>query len=320
MLKALRTIHTIKPATTNMAARLGFTVFVRGSLRDQVDALQDLCGRLGAGLGGGSPRFFRSRGNPAWAPLSGSRSGSGAQLRLAELAGASPGGWLLELATHGGCESDATGDWWQFADLPAVLGIERASYVRVLLASGTRAAVLTALSEWSLDHLRLWWGTGGHVFHHTHGSPVFAHRRMAALAKRHWAVQIQDMTALQWDALRGMPGVNWLTLVGDAFALAGGLTTDAVASEAAAHIGRGVFYRRGVHGIALAAGSGPSTGDINVGDDLSHYARVAELLDPLLLDAHTPLSGPFARPEVLTAWLKRFGNAQNWLECDIATR
>ena len=29
-----------------------------------------------------------------------------------------------------------------------------------------------------------------------------AHERMAALAKRYWGVQIQDITALQWDGSR----------------------------------------------------------------------------------------------------------------------
>jgi hypothetical protein len=315
MLNALRTTHTIKPATSDMAARLGFTVFVRGPLHDQIDALQDLWRRLDAGFGGGRPRFFRSRGSPLWASLPESGSGS----RLTALANASPGGWLLELAEHRDCESDGSGAWWQFADLAPVLAMERASYLRVLLASDASAANLVALSEWSIDHLRLWWGAGGFVFHHTRGSPAFASRRMAALAKRHWAVQIQDMAALQWDALRGMPGVNWLTLIGDAFAQAGGLTTDKVATEAAAHTSRAVFHRRGLQGIALAAGSRPSSGDINLGDDLSNYVRIAQLVEPLLLAGHTPLSGPFARPEVLAAWLKRLADPQTWLECDISS-
>ena len=315
MLDALRTIHTIKPATTDMSARLGFTVFVRGSLNEQIDGVQALWSRAGAGLGTGRSRFFRSRGRPSWEALPEDES----KPALAELAGASPGGWLLELAEHRECESDGSGTWWQFADLPPVRGMERASYVRVLLASGTPTVSLAALGEWSIDHLRLWWGAGGFVFHHTHGSPAAANRRMAVLAKRHWAVQIQDMAALQWDALRGMPGVNWLTLIGDEFAQAGGLTTDDLASAADSHTSHGVFHRRGVHGIALAAGSNPSRGDINVGDDLSNHVRIAKLVDPLLLEGHTPLSGPFARPEVLTAWLKRFADPQAWLECDIAS-
>lgn len=314
MLNALRTIHTIKPATTDMSARLSLTVFVRGSLHEQIDALQDLWRRLGAGLGGGRARFFRSRGRPLWVPLPEAEP----QPVFAELTGSSPGGWLLELAEHCECESDATGAWWQFADLPPVRGIERASYVRVLLAAGTPASTLAALGEWSIDHLRLWWGAGGFVFHHTRGSPVFAYRRMAALAKRHWAVQIQDMAALQWDALRGMPGVNWLTLIGDEFANVGGLTTDEIASEAALSTSLGLFHRRGAQGIALAAGSTPSSGDINLCEDMSNYVRIAKLVDPLLLETQTPLSGPFARPEVLTAWLKRFRDPRPWLECDIA--
>ncbi|MDP9044235.1 MAG: DUF3396 domain-containing protein [Pseudomonadota bacterium] len=314
MLNALRTLHAIAPATTDMAARLGFTVFVHGSLHDQMDALEDLWRRLSAGLCGGPPRFFRSRGSPAWVSLPQAGPGPG----LADLAGSSSGGWLLELAEHREAESDASSTWWQFADLTPVRGIERASYVRVLLPSGTRPAALAALGEWSIDHLRLWWGAGGYVFHHTHGAPVFAATRMAALAKRHWAVQIQDVAALQWDALRGMPGVNWLTLVGDAFAQAHGMTAADIGSAAALSASRGVFHRRATHGIALAAGSGPSRGDINLADDLSSYISIARLVEPLLLTTHLPLSGPLSRPDVLSAWLKRYSEPKPWLECSIA--
>jgi hypothetical protein len=294
-----------------MAPRLGFTAFVRGSIHEQIDALQEL---LDAGRSGGRPRFARSRGSPMWVSF----PDSGTLARLTELTGATRRGWRLELAEHGDCEADGSGAWWQLADLPPVLGMERASYVRVLLASDASATALAELGDWSINRLRLWWGAGGFMFHHTRGSPAFAARRMAALAKRHWAVQIQDMAALQWDALRGMPGVNWLTLIGDEFAQSCGLTTDKIASQAAVDESRGVFHRRGLHGIALAAGSRPSSGDINLGDDLTNYARIAQLVEPLLLVGHTPLSGPFARPEVLAAWSRRFVDPQTWLACNIA--
>jgi len=46
--------------------------------------------------------------------------------------------------------------------------------------------------------------------------------------------------------------------------------------------------------------------------------RVARGIQPLLLTAHTPLFGPFAKPEVLEAWLGRFASPRRWLESDVS--
>jgi hypothetical protein len=157
------------------------------------------------------------------------------------------------------------------------------------------------------------------VFHHTQGTMFTAHKHMAALAKRYWGVQIQDMTALQWDGFRGLPGINWLTLIGNEFAAAKEISLDALVGAAGQLKSEGVFLRRGTHAIVIAAGSKPLQGDINVGEEMARYVRVDELLRPLLLTEHTPLWGPFAKPRVLSAWLRRFEAPREWLECDIAT-
>jgi hypothetical protein len=73
-------------------------------------------------------------------------------------------------------------------------------------------------AEWAIQNLPLYWGSAGLAFEHVGGPRHIAYSRIAAMAKRYWGVQIQDMSTLQWDALRGMPGVNWLTLIGNEFA------------------------------------------------------------------------------------------------------
>ena len=59
------------------------------------------------------------------------------------------------------------------------------------------------------------------------------------------------------------------------------------------------------HGLVIAAGGAPIPGDINVDEDLNSYARVSEMLQPLLPEALETLHGPFAKPEVIVPWRQR---------------
>ena len=116
-----------------------------------------------------------------------------------------------------------------------------------------------------------------------------------------------------------VPGINWLTLVGNEFAAAKQVSLDALAAQANQLESEGIYQRRGTHAMVIAAGRKPLQGDINVGESLEAYARVDELVRPLLLTDHSPLWGPFAKPKVLTAWLRRFEAPRAWLECGIST-
>lgn len=315
---ALQILHTIEPAKTDLAVRLGFVVFVRGPMRNHLDALEDLWARLHAGLIGKRFARYRSMSRTPWTTLTEARTQS-KFADLFELRGPLVGRWGLELAERGDeSGTQPAGAWLQISDLAPVRGMERASHLRLLLPDDTSVATIAALGEWAINHLPLWWGSAGFVFHHTSGTMFTAHTRMAALAKRYWTVQIQDMTSLQWDALRGMPGVNWLTLIGDGFAQSKGLDAERFQAEIAALATEGVFNRRGAHGVAFAAGVGPLQGDINVGEDIRPYAQVARRLQPLLLTQHTPLFGPFAKPDVLSAWLSRLSGPKAWLDCGVA--
>jgi hypothetical protein len=319
MSRALQSLHTIKLATSDTHIALAFTVFVRGPLRAHADALEDLWARMQAGLLRRRFIHYRLAGEPGWRQLPDATKvkGFAATFGMTE-----PllGHWGVELRDDAN-SADATSGHTvlQVTDLAPVRGMERLSHIRVLFGSDTSVATLTALGEWASMHLPLWWGSAGFVFHHTQGTMFVAHQRMAALAKRYWGVQILDMTALQWDGIRGMPGINWLTLIGNEFAATKEISLDAIVVEASQLKSEGVFQRRGAHAIAIAAGRKALEGDINVGEDNYAYVRVAQLLRPLLLSEHTPLYGPFAKPRVLSAWLRRFEAPREWLECDIAT-
>ncbi|MET0348977.1 MAG: type VI immunity family protein [Rhizobacter sp.] len=314
MSNALQIRHAILPARADVAVRPALTLFVRGPLGAHAAALDTLWARLRELPTGQRLQAYRLGTDTKWRTL-----GSAAVAPLSErfgLAAEAPGGWRLVVAEQPGSADPAAGARVEWASLPPVRGLARASHLRFVFDDTVSHAEIAALGDLALQHLPVWWGSGGHLFDFTGGSPHVAGKRIAALAKRHWAVQLQDLTALQWDALNGMPSVNWLTLLGPAFATQAGLDLDglAVAAERLA----GVFVRRGPHGIALAAGPQPVTGDINTQDDLGPLAETARLLAPLVLPALRPLDGPLARPDVLTAWLRRFDDPQGWLAADIA--
>jgi hypothetical protein len=209
----------------------------------------------------------------------------------------------------------ATLDW---LGLPPVRDMERASHLRFVFDDPVSATELAALGDLVLQHLPVWWGAGGYAFEFTGGHPDIAGQRIAALAKRHWAAQVQHLSSLQWDALAGLPSVNWLVLLGPAFLAQAGLSIEALADAVEPRARSGVYARQGLHGLALAAGPRPLTGDINGQDDLAPYAELDRLLAPLRLATHRPMSGPLSRPEVLEAWLRRFEDPQGWLAADVS--
>jgi Protein of unknown function (DUF3396) len=301
----------IHEAVAEVDVVLSCAVFIRGSLEPHWPSIVSMWTEL-LDISGRSQLVRYRRGAQAqWNRLSVEPAGAHAVLDRVDTGA---GCRWLELAV--GDDSDDLR--MKSVDLLPVNGEERASHVYVQFPPQAVPTDVIRLAEWSIRNLPLLWGSAGLSFFHINGPRFIAYRRIAAMAKRNWCVQIQDMSTLQWDALHGMPSVNWLTLVGNEFAESKGFGVGAIAAKAAELVNEGVFHRQGAHGLALAAGRQPLLGDINIGEDVSAYARVAELVKPLRLQEHTPLAGPFARPEVMNAWLQRFENPQAWLSCDIA--
>ncbi len=284
------------------------TVFVRGSLSPHWDGVVQLLQRVVRSAVGRRLVRYRTGAAAQWFSLDRDDS---AWLR--EPGQAATGCRWLELAQGPG----DSGLHVELADLMDVGGVQRASYVQVRFNADALPADIVQVAELAMNHLPVWWGTAGWIFHVDSGRPFTAHTRLAALAKRLWGVQIIDMTALQWEALRGMPGVNWLNLVSGDFAEAHGLNLTDLAAEATSALGEGIFHRRNGRSMALAAGPHPLMGDINQGDEMAAYVRLARMLGPLLLSAHRPLAGPFSKPEVLSAWLARFEQPRAWLRCEV---
>ena len=314
MADSFASITPIKRATADVAPRLAFVVFIRGRLAAHAAALRTLMSKLQAGWLDQRLTRYRAAAQIEWSDVANARSPT----FLADLCETWPregGTHSLQLASD--VEQTPQANKWEFVDVPPLPDTDRASHIFVRFADGTPASVLSELAAWLIDALPVWWATGGYVFEHRSGAVFTAHIRMVALAKRYWAVQIVDRTSLQWDAMRGMPGGNWLTLIGRDYARAMKLDLGKIEADAAALAAQKVFHRAGRHALVVAAGPKPLLGDINAYEDFDAYVHVARLIAPLLLADPTPLAGPFASAEVLDAWLHRFEKQEEWLACDI---
>ena len=100
-------------------------------------------------------------------------------------------------------------------------------------------------------------------------------------------------------------GVSWLTLVGeDLLERVGG------AESVASKLGEGARVHALEHGCLIRAGAAPQFGDLQQGDDLPDYRRVAAALAPLqfVMNPHRPRSD-IGGPENTARWLARFSES-----------
>ncbi|WP_431052954.1 type VI immunity family protein [Roseateles sp. L2-2] len=306
MLAALQTLKEIPRAGALVDVRLKLMVFVRGSLTQQrldPDALWEL---LREQPFASHLNRFRRASETHWRLPPGGGSGRIWSRR----AGLDPAA-CVEFAGDGQGGREALS--LKISDLAPALGMERASHVVFDFPSDSSGRQIAEVARWLAAHVPVLWGTGGWSFEVKGGSEHVAARTMIAQARRHWSIQILETSALQWEALRGMPGVNWLTLVGDAFAAEHGIDAASLAGLA----GPEVFVHRGRGSTMLAAGAAPLRGDIHADESLAPLVTVAQALKPALLTSCSPMFGQLADEDVMNAWLQRFIAPQAWLKVDV---
>lgn len=307
MSAALDSIHVVRPASADVHLGLGLVVFVRGSLEERGAGVPAWWNALRSTSFGQRLAYWRRSPEASWAPTD--------DPAFAHALGARPGqGRTICRLTSFTGRRDGTGCGLEVVDLGPAFGIERASYLRFRPSAPDEAGELAPLASWCLEHLPVWWGAGGWFLERASGK--HAGRLLAALAKRFWCAQVLDLSALQWDALRGLPGVNWLTLVGAEFAAHSGMDLQSLSDGASAFAGRGVFHRLGRSGIVLATGPGPIKGDMNLDEAMHGYVAVTQCVEPMILPAPT-LSGSLESAELLEAWVRRFLHPHAWLEAEV---
>ncbi|ANH67326.1 type VI immunity family protein [Mitsuaria sp. 7] len=229
---------------------------------------------------------------------------------------------VLQFSRDGASARDA----WDEVDAAIVrrgafVTTPRASELSFRFEETAPAAELAAFGLWAMERLPVWWGCAGWQFVRRAGWGFWMEdRALIARARRYWTIQPLDPVLMQWDALDGLPGVNWLTMLGDAFLQQRELDVDGLCAAAAALGPEGVYLRRAGAGVVMAAGPQPLPGDINARAALAPYVRIAELLSPLLLTAHGTRGGEGGGNEVFADHLARFLQPDRWLAAPLPTR
>lgn len=294
----------------NFVAACRATVYVEAPGQLGAEAVMAVVERLGVG---GAPLRVRTAAGMAWRPLDAAEL----KRRLGDWTADPDRDAVLQFSREpgGGDGREA----WDEVDAAlvrrAAYGTSpRASEVTLSFPDTASPNELAAFGLWALERLPVWWGSAGWCFARRGGWGFWMEdRELRARARRYWTVQALDPVLMQWDALDGMAGVNWLTILGDGFLKARELNVDGLCEAAAALAPAGVYLRRTGAGVVMAAGPAPIVGDINARAALAPYVRIAELLAPLLLSGHSARGGDFGGNEVFGDHLSRFLQPDRWL-------
>lgn len=145
-------------------------------------------------------------------------------------------------------------------------------------------------------------GVGGYVGTWNEWLKSSAFWSLYRFSKRFLGMDIQDPDPMSWAVAQGLPGSNWLTLVGEG--LAQRLELDVAALQA-----QRWRAEVKVHALRRAtliqAGAAPTLGDVNSLRYPAAYAEVARALEPYFVKEPPEYWGGFYEEKKTAAWLRR---------------
>jgi hypothetical protein len=216
-------------------------------------------------------------------------------------------GWRTELRLW----DRKTVDSWSFTcyRLPGNKDGRQFAFYRILMPLHVPPQLVLDLAGEMALGINYLSGHAGYCFLYDPAFKVSAFGEIFRLARRFWAVDVEDLNATLRAMHDGLKGVCWLTLVGPRFVReekvrAGwkGLAGDQEIKVV--HIGDGKL---------LVAGESPTVGDRNLRNaDLQPYFRLGRLLGPILLTDCGEFPGPFAEQESTLGWIHRFDRPEGW--------
>jgi hypothetical protein len=181
--------------------------------------------------------------------------------------------------------------------------------LEILLPPDRDPAQLLALASQAATLGPILFGIGGYVASwNPHEKPT-AFWEIHGWCKRYLGLDVQDADATAWRILDGIPGTNWLTLIGPA--LADRLKLDLGRLEAGPW-GPGIVAKSLPHALLLRAGELPVLGDLNRAEFPSSYAEVARRLAPLFVAEPAGYWGGFYENEDTVKWLRRLVEPESW--------
>ena len=184
------------------------------------------------------------------------------------------------------------------------------SFLRILFPLSTDAKVLHSAAGAFADAVDLHSGHGGLTFVYDPWYKEAVFDAIYAQSRRFWGVDIEELNGTVPLMKKGIKGVNWITVVGQAFAARPDVK-DALAKLAKAPQ---VSIEPRKQATLLVAGPEPAIGDQHRPDhSLDPCYAVADALKPLFLDAHPDFPGvPFIENGNTIGWIRRFLDPAGW--------
>jgi hypothetical protein len=210
--------------------------------------------------------------------------------------------------------------WFRVADDPGAPSVGF-SYREIDPARGNRSGFVQmilprtegdALADLAVEVARRFpvlAAVGGHLATWNPQQKATAFSEIHGLCKRYLGLDAQDPDAMAWRVRNGLPGTNWLTLIGPA--LADRLRLDP-AALAAGPWSRGIEARVLEQALLVRAGEGPVLGDLNRGEFPAAYAEVARRLGPSFVEEPPGFWGLFHQEKDTRRWLRRLVEPEGW--------
>ncbi|MFD9898314.1 type VI immunity family protein [Mesorhizobium sp. NPDC059025] len=184
------------------------------------------------------------------------------------------------------------------------------TFARLLVPLDTDLDVLISTALAVAENLPLHSGHGGLAFVYEPLLLDDAFDTIYSRARRFWGVDIEYMNATLPLTRNSIKGVNWITVVGNAFASKPGVRT---ALADLANVPSVTAIQR-KQAIVLIAGEKPSACDRNRPDASDvPYTTLANALAPLFLTEHPTFPGErFATAGNTMGWIRRFLDPAGW--------
>ncbi len=182
---------------------------------------------------------------------------------------------------------------------------ERAAVVEVTLPQEHDPGYLLPIARAALAAGPLWSGVGGYAVRLGETFRADAFDVAWAWTQRYLGIDIQDAERMAWRAPEGLPGVNWITIVGASLAKARGIDL----SGALRHSWIDPFIASEVahDALMIVAGEAPTVGDSNRFEEPSAYAEVAQALGRVMVQNPPEFLGRFREGDASRRWFDRLG-------------
>ncbi|RZO60831.1 MAG: DUF3396 domain-containing protein [Sandaracinaceae bacterium] len=178
----------------------------------------------------------------------------------------------------------------------------RAGVLEVTLPQEYDPGYLLPIARAALEAGALWSGIGGYAVRFNHHFKADAFDVAWAWGRRYVGVDIQDAEQHAWKCREGLPGTNWITILGQSLAGAIGFDPRHAMSHPWNDPSITTEIARG--NLLIRAGEAPTVGDSHRFDGLDAYREAAGITRNLLAPSPSFL-GYFGDRGCTSAWFRR---------------